>query len=217
MLQFDDLLDMDIRKLTTLLSLGGVLNTLYGLEDEGVDTSFLCLFTPAIATHFGAGLAANSVYRQMVLSPDALFIFFVGMFLFTLIHKIVFVRYFAKICPLIGKSMFFVSLKNSKDPMHLVAAWLIVCEVSGRLIHKVLFNKQKIKITQEELTRSFALILSIALARRLDLPDISLSSFVFVVSFAPIVNEFLKERGEDATDINHLKKKAKAAERVKKD
>lgn len=206
---FDDLLDMDIRKLSTLLSLGGVFNTLYSLEDEGVDTSFLHLFIPAVATHFGAGLAANSIYKQFSLTPESLVIFFLGMLLFAFTHRIVALRHLAKICPVIEKSMFFVALRHSETPLHLILGWLMICEVAGRLIRKVLFNKPTIEITQDELTRMFVLFLSLAMARRMNLPDISLSAFVFFVSYYPIINEYLKERGEEAMDINHLKKKNK--------
>lgn len=213
---FDDILDMDIRKLSTLLSLGSVFNTLYSLEDEGVDTSFLNLFIPAVATHFGAGLAANSIYKQFSLSPEGLFIFFLGMFLFTLTHRIVFLRHLAKICPLVGKSMFFVALKNSETPIYLILGWLLICEVTGRIIRKILLNKEKIEISQDELTRMFVLNLSLIMARRMNLPDISLSAFVFFVSYGPIINEYLKERGEEAIDINHLKKKSFISNRKNK-
>ncbi|EOB13496.1 hypothetical protein NBO_70g0004, partial [Nosema bombycis CQ1] len=143
---------MDIARLSTLLSLGCELNMLFGLEQEGINVSFVDLFIPALATQFGGGLIANLVYKNSTLTPECMSLFLIGLLLFSVIHKITVIKQIVKICPIIGKSLSFVGLKNSKTPFYLIVGSLLAGEVAGKLINKLLLNKQKIENTPEDLT-----------------------------------------------------------------
>jgi hypothetical protein len=197
---------MDIARLSTLLSLGCELNMLFGLEQEGINVSFVDLFIPALATQFGGGLIANLVHHSSTLTPECMSLFLIGLLLFSVIHKITAIKQIVKICPIIGKSLSFVGLKNSKTPFYLIVGSLLAGEVAGKLINKLLLNKQKIENTPEDLTRNFVLITSIIIGRVLNIPDFAYFSFIFVISILPMITEFIKTNSEIVQDINKNKR-----------
>ncbi|KAK6089536.1 hypothetical protein P3W45_001535 [Vairimorpha bombi] len=205
-----NILDMEISKFLPLITIGNILNTLYTLEDQGVEPSTTALFIPAIVSNFGGPLIANLVYKQFNFSAELLVVFFITLILFSVIYKMKFLRYFVSIFPMVGKSLFFVSLKNNRQPIYNILGYLIISNVFDKILKKVVFNKDQLEYTKEDITDLGINISIVILSKIFQPPDHYIFSIVLVISVFPTLNGFYQKRVQSLKKISKKNLKVKS-------
>lgn len=194
MKRFGNILDIEITRFLPLITIGNVFNTLFKLEEQGIQPTTSALFIPAIISNFGGPLIANLVYKQFNFSAELLVIFFISLILFSVIYKITILRNLVKIFPIIGKSLYFVSLKNNKQPVYNILGYFIISTVFDKILKKVIFNKDQLEYTKEDI-RELIINLSIITISKIFLPpDHYVFVIVLIISIFPILNKFYQKQ-----------------------
>ncbi|WUR02762.1 uncharacterized protein VNE69_02281 [Vairimorpha necatrix] len=189
-----NLLDMDVKKLLPLITIGNVFNTLSNLHDQGIEANVESMFIPGFIISFGGPLIGNIIYRQFSFSPDLLVVFFVTLLIFSQLHKFKILKKIGKILPIIGTSLFYVSLKNNTENLTNVISYLIVSDVFSKIFSKILLNSELI-YTKKDL-RFFIINLGLISAFKIHkVPDYFVFAIMFCYLLIPhLTFDFKKEK-----------------------
>lgn len=188
-------LDMDVRLLLPIITLGNVLNTLFNLQLQGIEPKIEKLLVPAVIGSFGGPLIGNLIYKQFVFSTDLLIIFFMSLLVFPIVCKSAYIKKFVKIFPMIGTSLFYVGLKNNKQDLTSIIAYLVISDVFSKLFLKILTNKN-IDYDIEDVKQLSINIAIICVFKYFEITDLIAFTIVFCNTLRPQIkfnNKIIKK------------------------
>lgn len=181
-----EILEQNLERLQPMVTVGCAVQSGYVLLENGVDAALSDLVLPGFMNFFAPGLCANMVYKQAELSREALVSYFVGMIIFSMFSQLRALRVLTAVFPMVGRGLLLVALKNNGKPFHLVVGWLLALEMSGALVHRLLFNKQ-MKVGGDKVGEVFMVVLGLGLGRMYKLPDYTMLLVVFLVEVGPML------------------------------
>ncbi|KAL0265702.1 UNVERIFIED_CONTAM: hypothetical protein PYX00_011416 [Menopon gallinae] len=181
--------------LSPIVTVGAVVHSCAALREHNLGRSLTQLVVPSFIMFFSAPLCANLVYKQAGIDHRVLGSYFLGLALFFLVKDSRLITSSMFVFPTIGRIRLLCDMKNGRESLSSVIAWLMMCEFTGLAVQKIFFGEQATEFSQRNFTDLIGNVLVVASARCLQLSDAYVVLCICFLVFAKKVRE--RKRDEE--------------------
>lgn len=157
--------------LSPIVIAGAVVHSCAALKEHDLGKSLTQLVVPSFIMFFSAPLCANLVYKQANIDHKVLGSYFLGLALFFLVKDSKLITRTMFLFPAIGRMCLLCDMKNGKEPLSNVIAWLMMSEFTGLTVQKIFFGEKATAFSRHNFTDLISNVLVVSSARCLQLSD----------------------------------------------